>query len=139
VATFADIRAGLVAAITAAIDDVQCAGYVLASPTPPFIEFELADDGVEYSQAANNGAETWNVLVRAVVANTLDIGAQQKMDALIGTGTGTIKSAIEADLTLGGVCDSLRVVSNTRPAMFPPTSGETTAWWGAEWRVEVLV
>lgn len=109
------------AAIRAALADnldtltgIQVSAYMLANPTPPSIHIYPGGPAgdIEYHHAMHGGVELWPFTVEAFVPLGSDIGAQQKLDAFINsTGTQSVKLAIEADRTLGGAAQDLKVVS----------------------------
>lgn len=133
-----DIRAGLAAAIKAAITDAQCTGYVVANPAPPFFDIELSPDGIEYDQAMARGLDHWLLVVRGVVTLGDGVAAQKNLDDwCASSGTSSVKAAIEADKTLGGKVETLKV---TRLAGYAPVSvaqHPNNRYLGAEWTVEI--
>lgn len=133
-ATLAQIREGLRANL-ASISDVQVSAYLLSQPTPPCIE--IAPASVEYDLAMQRGADRWTIVVRAATGLTTDRGAQVNLDELLApTGARSVKTAIEADSTLGGVVDDLRVTTMRAYRAIPRESGGPLL--GAEWDVTVI-
>jgi hypothetical protein len=60
------------------------------------------------------GLDKWTFTVQAFVALASDIGAQVKLDAFLApSGSQSVKAAIEADGTLGGIVADTSVVSCT--------------------------
>jgi hypothetical protein len=107
-----DIRAGLRANIKASIPNVQVSPYVLASPTPPGVHIFPAES--RYDLAMNRGLDEYDFTVQAFIAHTGDQGNQSFLDELISpVGARSMKRAIERDLTLAGVSEDCRVISNT--------------------------
>ncbi len=136
-AALSDIRAGLAAAITAAITDAQCTGYTITNPTGPFFDIELSTDAVEYDQAMARGLDKWVFTVRGCVPFGDAKAAQMNLDDWCASSGGTsVKAALEDDLTLGGKVHTLRVttLAGTRPFSVPP---QTQFYLGAEWTVEI--
>jgi hypothetical protein len=134
VADLADIRAGLAAAIKAAVSDAQVTGYTIPSPTAPFFDIELSQDGIDYDQAMRRGHDLWNFTVRGVVAANDSLAAQKNLDAWIDDDV--IKDALETDQTLGGVVKTVHV---THLSGYGPVSvllHPNNAYLGAEWTVE---
>lgn len=133
-ADIADIREGLAANLRA-IPELQSSGYLLANPTPPTAEVFPSD--IDYDEAMGRGHDMNVFTVRVFVAEVTDIGSQQQMDAyLASAGDRSVKEKLEADRTLGGACQFLRVTGCTgyrRTVM--EGRGPVLA---AEWRVEVL-
>lgn len=132
--TAANIRA----ALASALEDLgECSGYLLSQPSPPAFEIEPA--GVEYDQAYNRGLHEWTFTVRGFVATATDIEAQKNLDVwLAATGTGSVKAAIETDLTLGGVVETLHVTSVSPPKTYSVASMPNALYLGAEWTVRIL-
>ena len=134
VALMAAIREGLATRLTT-IDGVQASAYMLASPTPPAIH--VVPPAIEYHQAMQNGFAELTFTVQAFVALGTDIGAQKRLDEFREpTGSGSIKAAIEADKTLGGVVKDLIVRGSPEPQILTLEGGrqllscdfEVTVW-----------
>lgn len=105
--TLTSLREAIVANLAVFSGIAQVSPYEL-SPTPPVI-WVKPDPGelVTYHQAMGNGLEHWHFVIEAYVGAMFDIGAQMKLDAL-ATGTPSVKSALEADKTLGGLAQDLK-------------------------------
>lgn len=135
-ATLTAIRAGLATALTAAIQNAQCSGYVLANPQTPAFDIYLGE--TYYDQAANRGLDRWSMRVRALVADSLDIGSQQLLDSFCApSGAQSVKAALEADLTLGGVVDALQVTGLSGYRKVSAFNRNDIFYMSAEWTVEV--
>ena len=121
----------MAAALSSGISSqIQCTGYILSDPTPPAFEIEPA--AVEYDQAFNRGANWWTWTVRGFVASNSDMESQRLLDVwLAASGTGSVKAAIETDLTLGGKVDSLQVTSVSGPKLFEARAMPNAAYFGA--------
>lgn len=136
-ASLADIRQGL-AANLAVLDGIQVSAYVLGNPSLPTIWVRPSpSDGFEYHRAFANGLESWTMLVQAYFASGIsDIGAQKNLDALLeSTGATSVKAAIEADKTLGGVIKDLKVTTCTGYLEYGRPDGTTAL--GCDWTVVV--
>ena len=133
----ADIRAGIVAALRSEFDSAQVTGYPLTNGRPPAFDVDLDDQGINYDMSMGRGTDEWWFKVTAVLATGVTDGAQRARDAyLVSSGTGSVKGALEADRTLGGVVESLHVTN-----MVPRTLGasDTDALYlGAEFTVRVF-
>lgn len=137
-ATPAAIRAALSAAIKARLTDVQVSDHPLSNPTSKAFEIDLDDEGVNYDEAMSRGLDEWWFLVRGFVAETTDVGASvARDDWLASSGSTSVKEAIEVDRTLGGACQSCRVL-NARPRRFSSATSPNTTYTAAEWRVRVM-
>lgn len=135
-ASLADIRAGLKANLIAAgFTDVNL--YTTSDPHPPVIEIDVAPDGVEYDLAfrPGGGMDQVTMLVRAVFTESED--AQVQLDTYIdGAAATDVKSALERDLTLGGVAQALHVTGAQPRRWKSDTTGSLLV--GAEWSVHVI-
>jgi len=67
---------------------------------------------IEYDLNAQNGLHRYLFTVTVFVVKADDRAAQLRVDPFVApTGTGSIKGALEADRTLGGVVNTLRVTN----------------------------
>lgn len=133
VALMAAIRAGLKANLDT-IDGVQVSAYMLGSPTPPAIH--IVPPAIEYHQAMQNGFDELTFTVQAFVALGTDIGSQKRLDLMREpSGTGSIKAALEADRTLGGVVKDLIVRSSPEPQVVTLEGGRQLL--ASDWTVTV--
>lgn len=132
-ASLTDIRAAIAAKLVAAVDDAQCSGYVLASPTPPFFDVDLADPALDYSLAANSGAHEWHFVVRGVAQESIDVAAQQSLDAWVDSDL--IKNALEADQTLNGTVSAVFV---EQLSGYRQIAISNTLYLAVAWAVRVL-
>lgn len=117
------------------IDGVQVSAWMLASPTPPAIH--IVPPAIDYHQAMANGFAELTFTVQAFVALASDIGSQKRLAQLRApTGSGSIKAAIEADGTLGGIVKDSVVRSSAEPQILTLEGGrqllvsdfEVTVW-----------
>jgi hypothetical protein len=107
VATIAQIREGLAANLST-ISGIQISAYLLASPTPPAIH--VVPSSIAYDRTFARGIDRVEMTVQAFVGMGLDQGAQIALDELLApTGARSVKTAIEADKTLGGVVQDVWV------------------------------
>jgi hypothetical protein len=128
----------------ATIPGVQQSAFMLANPTPPAMEVTPGppqvmrrEPFIDYDQTFSRGSDTLLWTVRGLVALTTDIGAQKLLLAFADpTGTKSVKAALEANPTLGGVISDLRVTRCYAPITFQ-REGSTSALLGAEWAVEM--
>lgn len=103
---YGDIRAGLVRNLSSL--GIQSTGYLLQAPTPPVIE--ISPRGTAYDSAFGRGLDEGLWMVRITVAVSLEEGAQRNLDSYLErSGANSVKALIEAEKTLGGVVQSLRV------------------------------
>lgn len=77
-------------------------------PTPCAVVGNIT---ITFDEAQNRGLDMGEVDVIVIVSRMNERGAQDKLDGyLAGTGTGSLKAAIEADRTLAGALATLRVI-----------------------------
>jgi hypothetical protein len=134
------IREGLAAALQPLVTDgtlTTASPYALTNPMTPCAMVMVGptkfDEGVE--------TDTLTFTVAVLTGMASEQAAQEAMDALLGRAADSVKALIEADTTLGGVCDEARVTeaSAQRPYALDTASGTATApYLGCEWTVEVL-
>lgn len=133
------IREGLAAALSAGLRDCQVSAYVLANPTPPTVWVTLDPvEGVQYDKAMSRGWDSWTLVVQGFVPGTSDQGSQQRLDEWMeSAGATSIKALLEADKTLGGESQDLRV---TRCVNYGEKirEGMNATVMGADWYVEVI-
>jgi hypothetical protein len=133
VATITQIREGL-ATNLATISGFQVSAYVLANPTPPAIQIMPGD--ITYDLALRRGLDEITMTVQAFVAFTADIGSQAKLDELLEpTGADSLKTAVEADRTLGGLVGDVHVLDASGYRVAQGTNGPVLM---CEWTVQVL-
>lgn len=138
----AAIRAGI-AANLAQITDLQVSAYMLAEPTPP--SAHVVPGPVTYDISMGRfGLDDLELKVQVFVPLVVDVTSQINLDAyLAGSGSRSVRQAIErvdaADgtgmVTLGGACQSARVVSSTGPQLYRLTDGRSMLM--CEWTVMV--
>lgn len=132
-ASFTDIREAL-AATLATIPDLHESAYMLANPTPPSAEI-LVTEGAEYDMTFHRGIDPLVFTIRVLVAFTSDIGSQKRLDKMRDpSGVYSIKAAVEADKTLGGLVSDLRVTEFGPDQVFDGP----VMLLGCDWRVEVF-
>jgi hypothetical protein len=132
-ADLAAIRAGLAANLTT-IPDLQVLPQLLSNPTPPCVIVFAGP--TEFDKAMGRGLDTIVFIVRVLVPSAVDIEAVVNLDPyMAGSGTRSIKAAIETDLTLGGSCFGLQVTGHGGEQVFL-REGQPAAL-GSEFRVEI--
>jgi hypothetical protein len=134
-ASLSEIRVGLADALSA-IEGIQASPYMLSNPTPPAAH--VFPDQIDYDKAMARGLDDWFMTVQAFVGLSSDIGAQERLDVMLApSGPASVKAAIEADRTLGGVVGGLRVESCSGYRTYQLEAVQHLVL-GAEWRVHVL-
>ncbi len=132
-ATVTAIRAGL-ATNLATITGLRTSATIPDNPNPPIAIVSV--DNIVYDKAMGRGLDEYQFTVMCIVARVSERTAQNKLDGYCNpTGSGSVKTAIEADRTLGGACDTLRVTDLRNYGDL--TIAETT-YLAAEFRVAVF-
>jgi len=109
-ANISELRAGL-ATNLATISGLRTAATVPDSINPPIAV--VMPSSINYDTAfARTGGDEYEFLVMVIVGRVDERTAQNRLDAYCsGTGTGTVKAALESDKTLAGKAFSLRVTN----------------------------
>ena len=81
------------------------------NPAMPAAVVQLAS--VSYNQAFKKGLTEDSFVITVIFGRVATVQAQQNLDALISTGSGSLKTAIESDRTLGGNAFDTRVSEMT--------------------------
>lgn len=131
-----EIRLGLADALSV-IEGLSVSAYIQGDPTPPFAQ--VVPDETEFHQAFDDGAESWGLIVQLVVAMGSDRGAQERLDRFLETeGPESVKAALEADETLGGIVSDVTVTSTDGYATYRFGSAQVEGL-GSTWHVSVFV
>jgi len=69
---------------------------------------------ITFDAALNRGLDTANCTVLLIVGRMSETAGQAKLDGyLAGSGSSSVKAAIEGDVTLSGAVQTLRVIAAT--------------------------
>lgn len=104
------MRAGL-ATNMGTITGLRTYADIPDNPAMPAAVVQLAS--VSYNQAFNKGLTEYSFVITVIFGRVATVQAQQNLDALISTGSGSLKTAIESDRTLGGNAFDTRVSEMT--------------------------
>lgn len=133
-ADLADIISGL-ADNLGTIDKLRVQEEVLDTVPIPCAIIGLPT-AVEFDEVMARGADLYTFTVRVLVARASERAAQRALfDYTSGTGTKSIKTAIESDSTLGGAADTVQVTSAGNLGVYG--YGDVD-YLGAEFTVEVI-
>ena len=129
------IRTAIAGALAGIGGDVQVSATILPQPTPPTLQVfpgPIAHDSGAFAQKVNQR----RYIVQGFVPLNEQVSTQALMDGLLApTGSRSVKSALEADTTLGGVVSKLWVRSDTGYTMQLHPTG---SWFlTCEWTLEV--
>jgi hypothetical protein len=109
-ATVSQVMEGLRARL-ATVNGLRAFSYQPDQLNPP-MGFPVLNS-VNYHRAFAGGDVIFNVTIVVIVGRYLDRTADSLTDAYLSySGTGSIREAIEADKTLGGICQTLKVESS---------------------------
>lgn len=106
-ALVSELRDGLKANL-ATITGLRTSSYVPDNPNPPMAV--VLPQSISYDDAFQRGMNTYTFSVLVIVQRPAERTAQNSLDAYVsGTGTKSVKLAIERDKTLGGKAFDVRV------------------------------
>jgi hypothetical protein len=125
------IREGIAQNLTA-IRGLRVSPTMLDAPRPPVAM--VYPDAIEYDLNANRGADTFTFIVYVLVGRADDRTAQNRLDGYI-VGDESVKTAIEADRTLGGAANTCRVAAMRN---YQQTTVGDVVYLSAEFEVEVV-
>jgi hypothetical protein len=104
--SLADIRSGLGDNL-GTISAIRVYEEVPDNPALPCAVVELQE--VSYDQSFQRGLTDYTFIIYLIVVRSTERRAQQKLDQFIDAGARSVKSAIEADKSLGGSAFDVRV------------------------------
>jgi hypothetical protein len=108
-AELSEIRAAMGEALSA-LGDVRIRDFIPPLVTPPMAVIQ--PQGIEYDLNARRGLNRFTFTVTLFVVKADDRAAQKRIDPYVSPGgESSVKRVLEADRTLGGVVDTLRVMS----------------------------
>lgn len=92
------------------ITGLRVTDYVSGQVNPPAAAVGLPS--VSFDSTMARGSDQYTFQIRVFVASAYNKTATLNLSKFMsGTGTSSIKAKLEADPTLGGVCDTLRVTN----------------------------
>lgn len=100
--TPSNVRAGLATRL-ATISGLRCFDYVPDGLAPPAAVVEPLE--ITFDEAMNRGLDYYRAFILVIVGRMSERSANDALDTYIPA----VKSAIEADRTLGGSCQTLQV------------------------------
>lgn len=134
----AAIRAGLRSNIRTYLgDSVNMTGYLMVPLEPPCFEIDFPADSLVYDSTFHRGGDELDLIVRGIVSLNEPDSSQALLDSwLAGTGSSSVKTAIESSKTLGGAVEDLQV---TRATGHRRLTTEEGLFLCAEWTVHLLL
>lgn len=136
------IRAGLAKNLQTIPAPRQISPYMLANPTPPTLQVMGPEEVVYHFTSASGlhslASSRWRLVVQGFAAASYgDEGAQRLIDDwLDDDGPSSVRAALEAEPTLGGLVDDVTVVDSRGYLMYVIEG--RGAVLGADWVVDVL-
>jgi hypothetical protein len=116
----------------ATIPNLRTSATVPDSPKPPVAI--VMPERILFDLNARRGADTFFFTIMVIVGRADDRAAQNNLDSFI-VGPTSIKTAIEADRTLGGVANTCRVTDMNN---YSSMSVGDTLYLAASFSVEVV-
>ena len=117
------------------ISSLTVFGFVPDSIEPPTAVVGVVDN-IEYDTSMSRGADTYSIPVFLYVSRVDAQDAQDTLDAfLASSGSSSVKTQIESDVTLGGVANSARVVEADNYGVYTINNID---YLGVEFMIEVI-
>ena len=133
-ASLSSIRSGI-ATNLGNISSLTVFGFVPDSIEPPTAGVGVVDN-IEYDTSMARGADTYSIPVFLYVSRVDAQDAQDTLDGfLASSGSSSVKTQIESDVTLGGVANSARVVEADNYGVYTINNID---YLGCEFTVEVI-
>jgi hypothetical protein len=133
-ASLSSIRSGI-ATNLGNISSLTVFGFVPDSIEPPTAVVGVVDN-IEYDTSMSRGADTYSIPVFLYVSRVDAQDAQDTLDAfLASSGSSSVKTQIESDVTLGGVANSARVIEADNYGVYTINNID---YLGCEFTVEVI-
>lgn len=127
-----EIRDGL-CVNAATISGLRTSAYIPATVSPP--TFVVGTFTQDFDQAMGRGLDVMVFTCHLYASKADDRSGQRTLDSyLIGTGTKSLKRALQTDKTLGGACRELRVESQQGYGIYDVAN---TEYFGATFTVRV--
>lgn len=121
-ATVTELRTGLATRL-ATISGLRTSATIPDQINPPMAVVSI--DTIVYDEAFSRGLDEYQFTVTLFVGRVAERSAQNNLDAYLApTGSGSVKTAIEGDRTLGGKAQTLRVTDML--GVSPTTVGEVS-------------
>ena len=133
-ASLSSIRSGI-ATNLGNISSLTVFGFVPDSIEPPTAVVGVVDN-IEYDTSMARGADTYSIPVFLYVSRVDAQDAQDTLDGfLASSGSSSVKTQIESDVTLGGVANSARVVEADNYGVYTINNID---YLGVEFMIEVI-
>lgn len=127
------VRAGIKTRLQT-ITGLRVSDFIPDSVNPPTAVVMFPDE-IEYDHAMQRGLDKIILSVVLIVGRMSDRASEVALGSFSdGSGSSSVKAAIEADKTLGGAAKALRVTEATN---FGPIEVNGTKYLSCEFRIEV--
>jgi hypothetical protein len=94
------------------VPDLRAFAYLPEAIDPP--TFVAGEVTIDYDQVEEGGWDQLEVICHLYTSTSLDRAGQKLLDGYLArTGSRSIKTALQADPTLGGICTTLRLTQAT--------------------------
>ena len=132
-----DIRGAIIDALST-LNINHDNGYLGSSIVSPWFEISIPADGYTYDITYGRGTDTVRMILRGVVQIGDPVEAQQNMDSWLDpSGATSVKALVQADRTLGGLVDDLRVTSVRPHLRIPPADAGNVEYLCSEWDLDI--
>ena len=133
-ATLTGIRQGIGTALES-ITSLTVKDYVPDSKEPPTAVVGVVEN-IVYDSTMARGSDTYTIPIFLYVSRVDAQDSQETLDAYLApTGSSSIKQAVESDTSLGGACDSVRVVEADNYGVY---NINNINYLGVEFEVEII-
>ena len=133
-ASLTSIRQGIGTAL-ANISALIVFNFVPDSIEPPTAVVGVVDN-VEYDSTMQRGVDKYEIPIFLYVSRVDAQDSQETLDSfLASTGSNSVKVAVESDITLGGVAQSVRVIEADNYGVYTINNLD---YLGVEFTVEVI-
>ena len=133
-ANLSNIRTGLANAL-GNVSGITVKAFVPDSIEPPTAIVGTMDR-IEYDSTMARGSDTYVIRVFLYVSRVDAQDSQETLDSFVApSGATSVKAKVEADRTLGGACDSVRVVEANNYGVYTINSID---YLGVEFTIEVI-
>ena len=133
-ATLTGIRQGIGTALES-ITSLTVKDYVPDSIEPPTAVVGVVEN-IVYDSTMARGSDTYTIPIFLNVSRGDAQDSQETLDAYLApTGSSSIKQAVESDTSLGGACDSVRVVEADNYGVY---NINNINYLGVEFEVEII-
>ena len=131
-AELSEIRQGMAEAMSS-IDGLRVRDFMPSLVTPPMAVIQPQQ--IEYDLNAQRGINRYTFTVTVFVVKADDRAAQLRVDPFVNPrGDYSVKAALEADRTLGGIVDTLRV---TNVSNYASTDANDVLYLAVDFEAEV--